>query len=54
MDIGNRWKMYVVKRSMPNFMYQKKFHKNYYMSLLLIVTTFLYLYVYINSYFHVH
>jgi hypothetical protein len=39
---------------MPNFMYQKKFHGNYYMSLLLFVTTFLYLYVHVNFYFQVH
>jgi len=39
---------------MLNFMYQKKFHGNYYLSLLLFVITFLYLYVHVNFYFQVH
>jgi len=39
---------------MPNFMYQKKFHGNYYMSLLLFVPTYLFLYVHVNFYFKVH
>jgi len=39
---------------MSNFMYQKKFHKDYYLSLLLFVTTFLYLCVHVKFYFQVH
>jgi hypothetical protein len=38
---------------MPNFMYQKKFNGDYYLSLLLLVTTLLYLCVYVNFYFQV-
>jgi hypothetical protein len=38
---------------MPNFMYQKKFNGDY-LSLLLLVTTLLYLCVYVNFYFQVH
>jgi len=39
---------------MPNFINQNKFDRDYYMSLLLLVTTFLYLCVHINFYFQVH
>jgi hypothetical protein len=35
-------------------MSQKKFYEDYYLSLLLFVTTFLYLCVHINFYFQVH
>jgi hypothetical protein len=46
--------MYVLKEVYAYFIYQKKFHGDYYLSLLLFVTTFLYLYVHLNFYFHVH
>jgi len=39
---------------MPNFMYQKKLHGDYYLSLLLLVTTFIYLCVHVKFYFHVY
>jgi hypothetical protein len=35
-------------------MSQKKFYGDYYLSLLLFVTTFLYLCVHVNFYFQVH
>jgi hypothetical protein len=50
MDIGNRWKMHVVKEVYS----QNKFYGDYYLSLLLFVTTFLYLCVHVNFYFQVH
>jgi len=39
---------------MSNFMDQKKLYGDYYLSLLLFVITFLYLYVHVNFYFQVH